>query len=416
MNPLIISFVLTCLGMGVVVYNDNDGNLVATRDFTSDMGVKDIDTDASNNSPTSVGVADNGNAVIVWMDPINDHIEAAVFLNTANPASTILSTTTVSMTIPQVAVNGSGQAVAVWLDDAGDLYANKFNGTMWEGETLIRSPINNLFNVQAVGIDASGRAIMVWEEGGDIRSASFNGTTVTQLGVISTGSASSDAVIAVNSSGNAVAAWVNVASGDPVIDAALFNGTLWGAPQTRSAIDTDNPRVALDVSGNAVVTWNRTAGDFFLEAASFNVSNMQWSTVKILDQSSTQFFLNQDVKINDFGEAIAVWLRDAGMGNRVVRSTQGTAALLPPRDLSGKRKTNRFPTQSEHFNRLIWKASLSEGVVSYVIFRNGVEIGTVPAKGPLVFDDHNRGKQKDTYEVHAVNEVGVLSPPATVVI
>ncbi len=94
-----------------------------------------------------------------------------------------------------------------------------------------------------------------------------------------------------------------------------------------------------------------------------------------------------------------------------------TVILHPPTHLKGEQIKNIFPTQTEYVNRLTWQKSPTAGVAAYIIYRNGVSIGKVLAKGPLVFDDHNQPKGvAQTYVIRSADSEGNEGPPATVVV
>lgn len=90
-----------------------------------------------------------------------------------------------------------------------------------------------------------------------------------------------------------------------------------------------------------------------------------------------------------------------------------TGTFLPS-NLTGEVINNRFLLQTDIVHRLSWSASASLDVVSYAIFRNGVEIANVAA---LSYDDHNRSPNTiDFYEVKAVTADGTMSDPASIYI
>lgn len=101
-------------------------------------------------------------------------------------------------------------------------------------------------------------------------------------------------------------------------------------------------------------------------------------------------------------------------GMCVCSGNNGPAA---PQQLTGVQIENEFLTQIDRINHLTWKASSDPTVVSYRIFRNGTLIATIPASGPLLYNDHNRNKNKVyTYSVVSVNGSGVQSAPVSIVL
>ena len=95
--------------------------------------------------------------------------------------------------------------------------------------------------------------------------------------------------------------------------------------------------------------------------------------------------------------------------------------LMPPTNLHGKQKKDRFLTQSELYNVITWSPPTSGPTpVSYEIFRDNALtdlIATVPADGVLTFVDHNRKKGVTyTYYIVSVDGSGNLSSPAFIAV
>ena len=98
-------------------------------------------------------------------------------------------------------------------------------------------------------------------------------------------------------------------------------------------------------------------------------------------------------------------------------SHNATIDPAPPASFTGFRCKNKFATQTEYVNNLFWRASLDPTVVSYLIFRNGVLIATIPASGQFKFIDHDRPKkQVDTYALIAVDASGLESSPVIITV
>jgi N-acetylneuraminic acid mutarotase len=95
--------------------------------------------------------------------------------------------------------------------------------------------------------------------------------------------------------------------------------------------------------------------------------------------------------------------------------------VLPPVNLKGVQKANKFLTQTEYVNILTWSAPTpATSIVGYRIYRDATLqtlIGVVPSTGPLLFKDHNRKKKKAyTYYIVSVGPAGNISLPAIITI
>lgn len=87
----------------------------------------------------------------------------------------------------------------------------------------------------------------------------------------------------------------------------------------------------------------------------------------------------------------------------------------PPRCFQGIAIKNKFATQTDHINRLTWKAgnkSSTTHVVEYLLYRNGKLIARIPGKSPHQYDDHNRRPHKKyVYKLVAIGSNDLKSTP-----
>jgi hypothetical protein len=78
---------------------------------------------------------------------------------------------------------------------------------------------------------------------------------------------------------------------------------------------------------------------------------------------------------------------------------------LPPSAFYGKVIKNEFAGQTEYIHQLKWKASPDLSIIGYKLFCNGCLIKEISARGPFVFNHHNRRKNKsDHYELKSIND------------
>lgn len=95
-----------------------------------------------------------------------------------------------------------------------------------------------------------------------------------------------------------------------------------------------------------------------------------------------------------------------------------TGAIMAPTHVMSCKTQNRFLLQLDLINRISWSAPTSGAApAAYAIYRDAaltVWIATVPATGPLVYDDHNRSPfVQDAYYVVSVGNAGNRSAPAS---
>ncbi len=269
-------------------------------------------------------------------------------------------------------------------------------------QSIIQVDVNlSLFSEVQVAANAAGQALLVYQASGGISGANFNGSwsgpTVLQ--------ASGDfPQVGIDQNGDGIAVWTSNSLNE--IQGSRFMGSTW------QALPAIGPAVDLDVRAGVPLLFNNPAGEFItvwatatggsggqVLAAQFNGDT--FNAPELLFESDTQFpgFLNlfpiNAVGSGDFGSAIVCWgMLMPGIGGMAfdvyaVNCISGLE-LEPPSNLQACCLTNRFLTQSEKFVRLTWRASPSKDIAKYFIFRDGCQIGCVPANNcNLCFEDHN---------------------------
>jgi len=87
----------------------------------------------------------------------------------------------------------------------------------------------------------------------------------------------------------------------------------------------------------------------------------------------------------------------------------------PPIHLTGEVVKNRFLLQVDRIHHIQWQASQDPTVIRYQVYRDGEFLAVVSASDPLMYDDHNRSKNKtDVYSVNDVNTSGNVSSSVSI--
>ena len=111
---------------------------------------------------------------------------------------------------------------------------------------------------------------------------------------------------------------------------------------------------------------------------------------------------------------IGAWLSNNGSTTSVQALVSSFPFTKPVSNLTVARQTQNLGIVQMSYNLLTWTASLSTGVITYIIYRNGLMIGSVPAT-QLQYEDLNRETpENSTYSVYAVGKSGMLSTADTV--
>ena len=248
-----------------------------------------------------------------------------------------------SARFPQIAFDSSGNAIAVWHQSDGtrqNIWANRFDGTSWGTAEQIEPDVIGSYNPQ-IAFDSSGNAIAVWRQHDgtrtNIAANRFDGTSWGTAELIETDNAgeASSPQIAFDSSGNAIAVWHHYDGTRTNIWANRFDGTSWGTAikiETDNAGDALSPQIAFDSSGNAIAVWVQSDGTGQnINANRFN--GARWGTAELIETIERGGAESLKIAVDSSGNAIAVWKQSDGTGyniyaNRFNGTSWGTTELI----------------------------------------------------------------------------------------
>jgi hypothetical protein len=237
--------------------------------------------------------------------------------------------------IPGIAANASGEAVAVWEHSTrrGVVIesASRPAGGTWSAPSVLSLRVQNSFRPR-IAIDGAGEAIVLWERPADknsiIESASrppggvWSAPTVLSEKEKAAGvsPANQEPQIAVNASGEAVAAWKQTDGGDSFVieSASRPAGGVWStptvlSPEGRIGSSVVISRVLIAAAGEAVAVWQRFDRDVSIESAS-RPPGGAWSAPTVITETRYGSLTVHRgsltvprVAMNAGGEVIAVW-------------------------------------------------------------------------------------------------------------
>jgi len=310
--------------------------------------VQTISTQGQSQSLPHVAVDANGDAWFVWQhfDGTIERIQT----RSRSAAGVWTGTATVSppggsAEFPQVAVDPSGNAVFTW---------EYFDGTHWRIQARTVSLAGTRSSTQTlstagqdalypqVAVDGNSNAVFAWQrfDGSNqriqarVRSAA--GTLAATQTLSAAGQDAAEVHVAVDPSGDAVFAWER---SDGTVDriqtrARSAAGTL-SSTQTLSAAGKNayDPRVAVDLNGNAVFLWQRFDGILSRVQARARTAAGTLSPTQTLGDTGTSIPLGAHLAVDPQGNAVAVWEHREGTAvccTRVearVRSADSTLGL-----------------------------------------------------------------------------------------
>ncbi len=275
-------------GNAIEVWGESNGatykvwlrHYIAGSGWQTDLPLQTEDGDAREQQ---IAIDKDGNAMAIWEQKStgNYDLYARRYIpgagwNEPEP----LETADESAGSPQVAWDGAGNAIAVWQQPTPNfgpwsIWSNRFDNTLGWGTaaTLVEHIELAPGGVPALAVDPAGNAIAVWQHLDLSRSATDIWSNVWTPG---TGWANerqietqkkenaNHAQVAVDSSGNAIAVWMEDDGTRPNIWANRYlPGTGWGTAQLLEHDDgwAGYPQIAIDAAGNAFAIWQQSSLD-----------------------------------------------------------------------------------------------------------------------------------------------------------
>jgi len=480
-----ISMGMDAGGNAVVLWSRAQGsnNLVqaSTLSFGSDTWTTPATLANFGISPM-IAVTANGNAVATWSNLSTSTIQAAFYIGGSWSSATTLSA--VNAGDPHVAVDSVGNAIVVWFRGLGahsvlEVSTSSIGGT-WSSPTIVTStPTGTGIDELSVALPENGNAIVLWHQEGANESihasTRVGGVWLPSSIVLTSGNNSMAPTVKHGPGDYAVALWWNDDRAlFPVVSATQISPNVWTVPQIISTPTDGSFDLAVNPSGNAIAAW--VSSTTFLAQASFlPFGAVTWTTPQTIS-AENQVAGDVETDIDEVGNAIAVWLSNIGtnaafhplgkswqtpdtlsttaitasnpiakiisikdgdyavvswlatlnnspdINETVVQAVHGILRTKPiaPLNFAGVIIKNKFLNRTELVLRATWSSSPSsstENVVFYRIYKNGVVVATISASMPLIFkttiDSRESAMQ---YEIAAVSSTGDESDHIPIVI
>jgi hypothetical protein len=305
-----------------------------------------------------VGLDLGGDAVAVWLGHNGGEysIQAATRAGVSGAWSTPqelkgLGTTPVSEPRPDLAVNSHGDAIAAWEVHGGVHAALEASvrtaGTWGPAETISTEAVD--MHPAEVGIDAAGDSTAAWEQEAEgfiratVSARPAGGKWQSPLALSATEREANEPRIAENASGEAVVIWERFNGEEEFIEAAGRTGPSgsWSTAVklSRKEAPKGEPglqQVGLDGHGDAVAVWSRFEGtEDIIEAAAGRIPTATWSPAKTISGKGRNVEEAPEVAVDENGDAVAVWPRwngvsevTEGVAGSAVSGTWGTPAQV----------------------------------------------------------------------------------------
>jgi hypothetical protein len=185
--------------------------------------------------------------------------------------------------------------------------------------------------------NSRGDAVVAWVESGAVAASALGipaaRTEPRDVLSLPGGAAQGEPSAAINAAGDAVVVWPwrNEQTGQRLVQAAYRPaGGRWSSPvdlgRTLDGALPPRPQVAIDGAGNAVVVWVGDSGRRSLETAAFTRAATSWSPPATVVASGAS---GPDLAADPRGNAVVVW-RNEGT-RRIEASVRPAAAAWQPR-------------------------------------------------------------------------------------
>jgi len=360
-------------GNAVAVWFQTDGTRYSiwANHYTASTGTWNTATLISSNTAgdaqfPQISMNKAGNAIVVW-----HQYDGSTFSNIWSCRYTTATGTwtapeliefndTGHAFIPRIAIDLFGNAIAVWYQaDASNppsIWSNRYSSSTgtWGTPTLIETDDAGYATDPVIAMDKSGNAMAVWQQSDGTRyniwSNRFTASTGTwgTATLLETDNAGNALYpqIAIDAFGNAMTVWFQYdGTRDNIYSNRYIASTgTWGTP---TLVETDNtggaeyPKVAIDISGNAVAVWQQSDGTRFnIWSNRFTASTGTWGTATLIETDNAGDAVNPRVAVDGAGNVVVVWNQNDGTQSRIYSNryvvsvgTWGTAKPIDTKNL-----------------------------------------------------------------------------------
>ncbi|HXP36906.1 MAG TPA: hypothetical protein VN817_03990, partial [Solirubrobacteraceae bacterium] len=308
----------------------------------------------------AVAIDAAGDAVLIWRQGVGGN---HVTLATAKPASgswqapVAISSSALNAEAPDVGMSASGTAAAVWQSSSGATSVVESNvlplGGSWTGEEAISLPATVTEPPHIVADPATGAFTAIWSRSGtglvaEVASRPAGGGWQAPEQISTPALEAHAPVVAVDSAGDAVAAWYRFdGSVGSVEGAVLAAGGAWAAPVRISPVgaEAEAPQVAMSPAGAAQAVWsgwNESTHNYQLRTTSLR-PNDTWQVSKLLSLEVEEAY-GPHVALDHSGHSVVVWNGEVPLGAEIKSAFREiTTPLLITKAGSGSGTVTSLP-------------------------------------------------------------------------
>lgn len=263
------------------------------------------------------------------------------------PSTKTLNTARTKLTIkPTVRPTSLGVPITVSIADVKDLAGNAlltttstFTAPEWQAPGGIAPLDLNVAltagtSAQSLAVDGSGNQVVAWSESNgtstNIYVKRWNGSSWAQVGTtflnVNTNKDATEPALKLDSSGNPVVAWKELDGNTNRIYAKRWNGSAWvqiGSNALSGSLNAETPSLALDASGDPVVTWRTvSASPLFSNIQVARWDGSTWINIggklDVNDSGNTDFLsFNPSVALTSSGNPVVAWSETDGTSRNI---------------------------------------------------------------------------------------------------
>jgi hypothetical protein len=366
----------------------------------------------------SLAVDSSGNAVAVWVR--NGYIESSTRLTFSGSWSNVSILSNANSSNPHVAISNFGTAIAVWhsVVSGADVIVSDIltvsNNTWAASKNVFTLTASFFHNYPKVAIDANGNAIVAWFRYNLVNTYAYQNVQVmtsslpqsaaawqvlpTQLSNFGIANpANLKLKLKFDSSGNALAVWMNSFDGETYI--VEYSRQQFGNSWSSSSFASSPTLYSLGFD-IAIATGTAVLTEMDWDGSNINIQSQEidtvnpnlgegWSGSNLVSTGADNGFpvCAMTVTGSTFN-AVTLWVSYNGTYNVINASTGSEALFPPPSNVSATQSVTDFEVYQDYNNTITWTASTGS-VFFYNIFRNGIYI-TLVDSSTLSFDDHNQ--------------------------
>ncbi len=304
-------------GNAVVIFWETSPNVV--KAFTLAFGSatwSSTNTGIAGAAYSSVTVDASGNALAAFLNTGTNFLIAITL-----PVNTFVwsAPTTIwsggGINSPRIAGDAAGNAIVMWQDGLGVIGLNGVKYDVGLGtwsNAPVSSSLSASFNNFSIDMGSTaGNAIATWQQNFIVHGATLADTVSGTLWIATTDLGNGYLPdVALDPSGNAVAAYLTPANNFVGATLALGGGPNWTATGNLGPARGINPAVSVDVDGSGIASASWNGSNEKIMAAKLPFGSTTWSTAVAMTPAVTTNLFYTSMVVNDNGDAINSWRRD----------------------------------------------------------------------------------------------------------